>query len=132
MHSIFGITKPDSGKILLNGQEVNFKNPKDAIEHGIAYVTEDRKGEGLVLPMSVEKNITIASLKSFVKKGFLQNKKEVEIVKQEIASLGIKVSRTSMDVKSLSGGNQQKVVLAKWMIARPNILIFDEPTVELM
>lgn len=128
MHSIFGITKPDSGKILLNGQEVNFKNPKDAIEHGIAYVTEDRKGEGLVLPMSVEKNITIASLKSFVKKGFLQNKKEVEIVKQEIASLGIKVSRTSMDVKSLSGGNQQKVVLAKWMIARPNILIFDEPT----
>ena len=64
MHSIFGITKPDSGKILLNGQEVNFKNPKDAIEHGIAYVTEDRKGEGLVLPMSVEKNITIASLKS--------------------------------------------------------------------
>ena len=128
MHSIFGITKPDSGKILLNGQEVNFKNPKDAIEHGIAYVTEDRKEEGLVLPMSVEKNITIASLKSFVKKGFLQNKKEVEIVKQEIASLGIKVSRTSMDVKSLSGGNQQKVVLAKWMIARPNILIFDEPT----
>ena len=128
MHSIFGITKPDSGKILLNGQEVNLKNPKDAIEHGIAYVTEDRKGEGLVLPMSVEKNNTIASLKSFVKKGFLQNKKEVEIVKQEIASLGIKVSRTSMDVKSLSGGNQQKVVLAKWMIARPNILIFDEPT----
>ena len=76
----------------------------------------------------LKRTLRLLLLKSFVKKGFLQNKKEVEIVKQEIASLGIKVSRTSMDVKSLSGGNQQKVVLAKWMIARPNILIFDEPT----
>lgn len=128
MHSIFGITKPDSGKILLNGKEVNFKSPREAIQNGIAYVTEDRKGEGLVLPMSVEKNITIASLKSFVKNGFLQKKKETEVVKDEVASLGIKVARTSLSVKSLSGGNQQKVVLAKWMIASPNILIFDEPT----
>lgn len=128
MHSIFGITKPDSGKILLNGKEVNFKSPREAIQNGIAYVTEDRKGEGLVLPMSVEKNITIASLKSFVKNGFLQKKKEMEVVKDEVASLGIKVARTSLSVKSLSGGNQQKVVLAKWMIASPNILIFDEPT----
>lgn len=128
MHSIFGLTKPDSGKIILNGEEVDFKTPRDAIQHGIAYVTEDRKGEGLVLPMSVEKNITIASLQSFVKSGFLQKKKESDIVKQEIASLGIKVARTSMAVKALSGGNQQKVVLAKWMIAEPNILIFDEPT----
>lgn len=128
MHSIFGITKPDSGKILLNGQEVNFKSPREAIQHGIAYVTEDRKGEGLVLPMSVEKNITIASLRSFVKNGFLQKKKEEEVVKEEVSSLGIKVARPSISVKSLSGGNQQKVVLAKWMIASPNILIFDEPT----
>lgn len=128
MHSIFGITKPDSGKIFLNGKEVNFKSPREAIQNGIAYVTEDRKGEGLVLPMSVEKNITIASLKSFVKNGFLQKKKEMEVVKDEVASLGIKVARTSLSVKSLSGGNQQKVVLAKWMIASPNILIFDEPT----
>lgn len=128
MHSIFGITKPDSGNILLNGKEVNFKSPREAIQNGIAYVTEDRKGEGLVLPMSVEKNITIASLKSFVKNGFLQKKKETEVVKDEVASLGIKVARTSLSVKSLSGGNQQKVVLAKWMIASPNILIFDEPT----
>lgn len=128
MHSIFGITKPDSGKILLNGEEVNFKSPREAIQHGIAYVTEDRKGEGLVLPMSVEKNITIASLQSFVKNGFLQKKKEAEVVKEEVASLGIKVAKPSLSVKSLSGGNQQKVVLAKWMIASPNILIFDEPT----
>ena len=128
MHSIFGLTKPDSGKLILNGEEVEFKTPRDAIQHGIAYVTEDRKGEGLVLPMSVEKNITIASLQSFVKSGFLQKKKEADVVTQEVASLGIKVARTSMSVKALSGGNQQKVVLAKWMIAGPNVLIFDEPT----
>lgn len=128
MHSIFGLTKPDSGKLILNGEEVEFKTPRDAIQHGIAYVTEDRKGEGLVLPMSVEKNITIASLRSFVKSGFLQKKKEADVVTQEVASLGIKVARTSMSVKALSGGNQQKVVLAKWMIAGPNVLIFDEPT----
>lgn len=128
MHSIFGLTKPDSGKLILNGEEVEFKIPRDAIQHGIAYVTEDRKGEGLVLPMSVEKNITIASLRSFVKSGFLQKKKEADVVTQEVASLGIKVARTSMSVKALSGGNQQKVVLAKWMIAGPNVLIFDEPT----
>lgn len=128
MHSIFGLTKPDSGKIILNGEEVEFKTPRDAIQHGIAYVTEDRKGEGLVLPMSVEKNITIASLQSFVKNGFLQKKKEADVVTREVASLGIKVARTTMAVKALSGGNQQKVVLAKWMIAGPNVLIFDEPT----
>ena len=128
MHSIFGLTKPDSGKLILNGEEVEFKTPRDAIQHGIAYVTEDRKGEGLVLPMSVEKNITIASLRSFVKSGFLQKKKEADVVTQEVASLSIKVARTSMSVKALSGGNQQKVVLAKWMIAGPNVLIFDEPT----
>ncbi len=128
MHSIFGITKPESGQVLLDGKEVHFKSPRDAIENGIAYVTEDRKGEGLVLPMSVEKNITLAALRDFVKNGFLQNRAEVQTVKGQIKSLGIKVARPSIAVKSLSGGNQQKVVLAKWMIAKPHILIFDEPT----
>ena len=128
MHSIFGITKPESGQVLLDGKEVHFKSPRDAIENGIAYVTEDRKGEGLVLPMSVEKNITLSALRDFVKNGFLQNRAEVQTVKGQIKSLGIKVARPSIAVKSLSGGNQQKVVLAKWMIAKPHILIFDEPT----
>ncbi|MCD8084403.1 MAG: sugar ABC transporter ATP-binding protein [Clostridiales bacterium] len=128
MHSIFGMTRPDSGTIRLNGQEIQFRSPKEAIDHRIAYVTEDRKGEGLVLPMSVEKNITLVSLKDFVKSGFLQGKKEGDVVQEQVGALGIKVAKTSMSVKSLSGGNQQKVVLAKWMIAKPNILIFDEPT----
>ncbi len=128
MRSIFGMTKPDSGKIRLDGKEVHFKNPKEAIQSGIAYVTEDRKGEGLVLPMSVEKNITLAALADFAKTGFLQQRKESEVVHEQIKALGIKVAKPSITVKSLSGGNQQKVVLAKWMIAKPHILIFDEPT----
>ena len=128
MHSIFGLSKPDSGKIILEGKEVHFKNPKEAIDHKIAYVTEDRKGEGLVLPMSVEKNITIASLKKFEKSGLLQNKEESNVVKEQIKALRIKVASSSVSVKSLSGGNQQKVVLAKWMISDPHVLIFDEPT----
>ena len=90
---------------------MEFKTPRDAIQHGIAYVTEDRKGEGLVLPMSVEKNITIASLRSFVKSGFLQKKKEADVVTQEVASLGIKVARTSMSVKALSGAISRRLFL---------------------
>lgn len=128
MHSIFGLTKPDSGKVVLEGKEVQFKNPKDAIAHKLAYVTEDRKGEGLVLPMSVEKNITMASLKTFERIGMLQNKIEKSVVKKQIDALRIKVARSSVSAKSLSGGNQQKVVLAKWMISDPHIIIFDEPT----
>ena len=116
MRSLFGITQPDSGDILLKGKKVVFRNPREAMNHGLAYVTEDRKGEGLILPMSVEKNITIAALAQFAEKGFLLRDRES------------KVARKAQSVKSLSGGNQQKVVIAKWMIARPMILIFDEPT----
>lgn len=81
-----------------------------------------------MLSMSVEKNITLVSLKDFVKKGFLAQKRESGTVKEQIRSLGIKVAKPSIAVKALSGGNQQKVVLAKWMIAKPQVLIFDEPT----
>ena len=115
MRSLFGITQPDSGDILLKGKKVVFRNPREAMNHGLAYVTEDRKGEGLILPMSVEK-------------GFLLRDRESKVVEEQIANLNIKVARKAQSVKSLSGGNQQKVVIAKWMIARPMILIFDEPT----
>ena len=128
MHSLFGITRPDAGAVTLNGQEVRFKSPKDAIRHGIAYVTEDRKGEGLILPMSVRHNTTLAALGDFVKTGLLQEGREGRVVDEEVGALGIKVHSTRQAVKSLSGGNQQKVVLAKWMITHPNIIIFDEPT----
>ena len=128
MHSLFGMTRPESGKITLHGEEVSFKSPRDAIKHGIAYVTEDRKGEGLVLPMSVHHNTTLAALSDFVRTGLLQDRKENHVVDGEVDHLGIKVHSVRQAVKSLSGGNQQKVVLAKWMITHPRIIIFDEPT----
>lgn len=128
MHSIFGMSRPDSGTILLNGKEVRFKHPREAISNGMAYVTEDRKGEGLVLPMSVHHNTTLSSILKFIKSGLIQRRKESVAVENQIESLGVKVSSPLQPVKSLSGGNQQKVVLAKWMITEPNIIIFDEPT----
>ena len=128
MHALFGITRPDSGEVILHGEPVHFKSPRDAIQHGIAYVTEDRKGEGLVLPMSVRHNTTLAALNQFVRTGLLQDGKESDAVDGEVSSLAIKVHSVRQAVKSLSGGNQQKVVLAKWMITRPSIIIFDEPT----
>ncbi len=128
MHSIFGLTHPDSGEIYLYGKKVQFKKPQEAIKNGLAYVTEDRKGEGLVLPMGVHHNMTLSSLKSFSKSGLLQQRREAVSVEQQIKALGVKVSNPKKSVKSLSGGNQQKVVLAKWMITAPKIIIFDEPT----
>lgn len=128
MHSLFGLTKPDSGEIILEGETVHFKRPLDAIESGIAYVTEDRKKEGLVLPMSVHHNSTIAHLGEFSKGGLIHRRRESAAMMEYVNILGIKAKSTGQAVKSLSGGNQQKVVLAKWMMTDPKIIIFDEPT----
>ena len=128
MNSIFGLTHPESGQILLEGKEVKFKGPKDAIKSKLAYVTEDRKQEGLVLPMSVHHNVTLSFLKNFIRHGIIQSRKEASIVKEQVKALNIKVANVSQTINSLSGGNQQKVVLAKWMITAPKIIIFDEPT----
>lgn len=128
MHSIFGLTRPDAGEIYLNGNRVSFKNPREAISSGLAYVTEDRKDTGLVLPMGLHHNMTLPSLRQFTKTGLLQKPKEAASVTEQVGALRIKAASTSQQVKSLSGGNQQKVVLAKWMLTTPNIIIFDEPT----
>ncbi len=128
MQCIFGMTRPEAGTIELNGEKVEFKSPREAIDHGIAYVTEDRKGEGLVLPMSVAHNTTLAALSDFVSGGLLSAGKEAKVVAEQIKALNTKVHSPRMAVKSLSGGNQQKVVLAKWIITNPGIIIFDEPT----
>jgi len=128
MHSLFGLSRPDSGQIFLDGKEISFKRPRDAISAGIAYVTEDRKGEGLVMPMSVRHNITLPTLNWLERKGILSRRREDQVVDERIKALEIKLNSPKQLVKSLSGGNQQKVVLAKWMIASPRIIIFDEPT----
>jgi len=128
MHAIFGLDKPDTGEIYLEGKKLTIRKPQDAIRQGIAYVTEDRKQEGLVLQMSVAHNITLPSMDVFKRTGLITAAKESTVVKKEIQELRIKVHTPRQQAGNLSGGNQQKVVLAKWLIKHPKVLILDEPT----
>jgi ABC-type sugar transport system ATPase subunit len=128
MRTLFGDWKADSGKVHIKGKEVQFKNPNEAVRMGLGFATEDRKSSGLLLDMSVAHNITIAASQKVSRLNFIARSKESEIVKQKIQELNIKTSKFSLPVKNLSGGNQQKVVLAKWLIADTDIFILDEPT----
>ena len=128
MNAIFGLEKPDSGEVFFEGRKVEIRRPSDAIRHGIAYVTEDRKNEGLVLEMGVGQNITIASMKTLSSGIFIKRQEEKKTIDDQIRALRIKVHSPRQLVGKLSGGNQQKVVLAKWMMKNPKLLILDEPT----
>lgn len=128
MHTIFGLTKPDEGELYLNGEKIEIHKPKDAIGYKIAYVTEDRKLEGLVLEMGVGANITLSSMKELSNAIFVNSREEQRTIVDQIKQLHIKTSNHRQKVGSLSGGNQQKVVLAKWMMKDPKLLILDEPT----
>jgi len=128
MHAFFGLTKRDSGQIIYEGKPIDINNPKDAIANGIAYVTEDRKREGLVLDMSTGENITLASLRNLSDVLFINEAREKKDINKQIKDLRVKVNTPKQVVKSLSGGNQQKVVIGKWMMKNPKILILDEPT----
>lgn len=128
MNAIFGLEKPDSGEVFFEGRKVEIRRPSDAIRHGIAYVTEDRKNEGLVLEMGVGQNITIASMKTLSSGMFIKRQEEKKTIDDQIRALRIKVHSPRQLVGKLSGGNQQKVVLAKWMMKNPKLLILDEPT----
>ena len=128
MHALFGLYRRDEGEVIFDGKPLDIRRPKDAIREGIAYVTEDRKQEGLVLEMSVGQNISLASMKELSRGLFINEKEESTLVKDEIERLRIRLHSPKQLVKSLSGGNQQKVVLSKWMIKNPRLLILDEPT----
>ncbi len=129
VESIFGIRKLIRGDILINGKKVQIRKPIDAISQRIGLITEDRKLTGLVLPMSVKHNMTLASLNDFQRFGItLHNAKEQTVVNQYVQQLKIKTATLNQTVETLSGGNQQKVVLAKWLMKSPQVLIFDEPT----
>jgi ABC-type sugar transport system ATPase subunit len=126
---LFGITRPDAGRVLVNGKAVEIKNPLDAMGAGICLVPEDRKSQGLVLKMSVQHNASLATLTRFRRLlGFIDGKSEVDAVKQSVNDLRIRTPSVRQIVGNLSGGNQQKVVFAKQAMANPRILILDEPT----
>ena len=117
-----------SGQLILDGKEVKLKNIKDAIKHKIAYVTEDRKGNGLVLTNPIKINTTLANLSELCSKHVIDQDKEYQVAEEYRDKLKTKCPTVEQNVGNLSGGNQQKVLLAKWMFANPDVLILDEPT----
>jgi rhamnose transport system ATP-binding protein len=125
---LFGITPADGGSVFLNGKLLEIRSPRDAISHGIAYVPEDRRRHGVVLEMAVAENITMASHSRWFKGGILQGGIETDTAQGFIDALGIKLSSPAAPGGSLSGGNQQKVSVARWLATQPKLLILDEPT----
>ncbi|HIC88564.1 MAG TPA: sugar ABC transporter ATP-binding protein, partial [Anaerolineae bacterium] len=126
--AIFGVEPASQGKVWLDGQEVHIHNPQDALALGIAYVPEDRQQQGLVPPMSVTHNITLPILSEFTRLNWIDSDAEQQRAQEFVERLEIRAAGLWQKVRELSGGNQQKVVLAKWLAARPRILILDEPT----
>ncbi|GAP41422.1 sugar ABC transporter ATP-binding protein [Flexilinea flocculi] len=130
LETLFGVNNPKrvKGQILINGLECHFHSPSDAIDAGLAFVTEDRKTQSLILKMSVAHNITISALKKFLTHQIIRKKDENNAVQLSIKELQIKTSSPNVLVSKLSGGNQQKVSLAKCLLTNPHILLLDEPT----
>lgn len=128
MRTLFGLDGKYEGEILVNGQKVDVKNPSQAVKLGLGFITEDRKGEGLVLDFPIKDNIALPSLRSFTKNSLIQEKEEQEFVDMLIKRLTVKTESSKTEAKNLSGGNQQKVVIAKWIGIGPKVLILDEPT----
>ena len=128
MRAIFGADKIDSGEIYVKGEKVTIKNPKDAIKRKIAFLTEDRKGQGLVLGQNVRTNLILANMKGFSNGPFLDEGRIQKSGEEMVKSLKIKTPNLDEVVGQLSGGNQQKVVIGKWVNIDADIFIFDEPT----
>ena len=126
--ALFGADPKDSGDIYVNGQKVDIKTPQDAVKCGIGYLSEDRKRFGIVVDKTVAENSTMATMENFMKGIFIDKKKEKDVAQEYVETLKTKTPSVDQLVVNLSGGNQQKVVIAKWLVRNCDILIFDEPT----
>ena len=127
-HLLFGVSQPTQGKMYLNGAEISFSSPRDAIVHRVALLPENRKEEGLFLDMNVFKNVTMATIERDATMMVINQAKGKQETEQAIKSLKIRIPNANVDVSGLSGGNQQKVLLSRWMAIHPKLFILDEPT----
>lgn len=128
MQAIFGLAKEVTGEIYINGNKVEIHNPEEAIKHGLALVPESRKEQGLYLVQSVKYNTTIEVLKEFIGKFRVNDKRETEITQEYIDLMSTKTPSQAQKIGNLSGGNQQKVMIGRWLATKPKVLILDEPT----
>ena len=127
--AIFGADPLDAGKITFNGRELSISSPQDAIKEGIAYLSEDRKSDGLAIKMSVAANTTLANLGELSNRfGLIDFRKHDEVTKRYVDLLNIRTPSIEQTVRLLSGGNQQKIIIGKWLFRQSRILFFDEPT----
>lgn len=128
VRAIFGADKIASGQLYLHGRPIQIGSPKDAVRYGLSLLTEDRKSQGVILNMNIAVNITLADLAKVSKKGFLLQQEERDAAVRLVEETGTKTPSIDQVVRNLSGGNQQKVVLGKWLFRDAEVLIFDEPT----
>jgi ribose transport system ATP-binding protein len=126
--SIFGAEPPTSGEIYVKGSRFNPKNPRVAVDAGITYLTEDRKRDGLVMACSIRDNVSLASLDDISTWGILNRRQQTEVIQAKVRELNVRPPHIERLVRQLSGGNQQKIVFAKWLLVRTDVLILDEPT----
>jgi ribose transport system ATP-binding protein len=127
-HTLFGVTRASAGRMKVEGTIVSIGSPREAIRHGIAFIPEDRKTEGLLLPLSVRQNLTLPILRQIARGGFIRQRQEDDIIRLMITELAIRISSPDQAVGTLSGGNQQKVLIGRWLLTHARILLLYDVT----